>query len=156
MRRPKGAARSRCSNRSSAPAAFHATPRWWCSIRGAAWGIGAEGGRSTPRHPPLGNPPRPLLPPLGIGNREWGIDKAVRPLPPHPHFIKSRESTSPFPIPTIPHSRLPIPKGGVVGQGTFSATQRPSTLPCYALRHPRSVQRHLRRHDAWGPAGRRT
>jgi len=52
-----------------------------------------------------------------MGNREWGIEKAVRPLPPHPYFIKSRESASPFPIPTIPHSRLPIPKGGAVGSG---------------------------------------
>jgi len=53
----------------------------------------------------------------GIGNREWGIDKAIRPLPPHPDFINSRESASPFPIPTIPHSRLPIPKGGAEGRG---------------------------------------
>ena len=63
--------------------------------------------------------PRPTALPWGIGNREWGIDKAIRPLPPHPYFIKSRESASPFPIPTIPHSRLPIPKGGVTGQGRY-------------------------------------
>jgi len=56
---------------------------------------------------------------LEIGNREWGIDKAVRPLPPRTYFIKSRESASPFPIPTIPHSRLPIPKGGVTGRGAI-------------------------------------
>src|SRR6185437_10076731 len=36
---------------------------------------------------------------LGIGNREWGIDKAIRPLPPPPDFINSRKSASPFPIP---------------------------------------------------------
>ena len=52
-----------------------------------------------------------------MGNRKWGIGEAIRPLPPHPYFIKTRESVSPFPIPTIPHSRLPIPKGGVARGG---------------------------------------
>src|SRR6185312_15060232 len=34
--------------------------------------------------------------------------KAIRALPPHPYFIKSRESASPFPIPHSHHSPFPI------------------------------------------------
>ena len=51
-----------------------------------------------------------------MGNQEWEMAKAIRPLPPHPDFMGNGESASPFPIPTIPHSRVPIPKGGVVAR----------------------------------------
>src|SRR6185312_13580656 len=49
----------------------------------------------------------------GIGNREWGIDKAIRPLPPPPDFINSRKSASPFPIP----NDSPFPIADSQGEG---------------------------------------
>src|SRR6185437_4270185 len=82
---------------------------------------------STPRHPTLGNRQS------GTGNRGGR--------PPHtaprrrfftaasPRHIISHSHDSPFPIAdsqgwgdvgrSIPHSRLPIPTGGVVGRGRF-------------------------------------
>src|SRR6185437_8248956 len=49
----------------------------------------------------------------GIGNREGGIDKAIRPLPPPPDFINSRKSASPFPIP----NDSPFPIADSQGEG---------------------------------------
>jgi len=69
-----------------------------------------------------------------MGNREWGIGEAVRPLPPHPDFM---ESAIGLPIPTIPHSRLPIPKGRAAGSGPFpiphSQCSAPLPLPSHSL-----------------------
>src|SRR6185437_8650735 len=65
------------------------------------WAIG--NGESTP----------PATPPLGIGNREWGI-VGIGNRPPHSRLPIPKGGAvgrGSFPIPTIPHSRLPIPKG---------------------------------------------
>src|SRR6185437_6861176 len=74
-----------------------------------------------PATPPvgMGNHPRPSATPLGIGNREWGIGEEDLPAP-HPtaFFLPPLPPALSFPIPTIPHSRLPIPTGGVAeGRG---------------------------------------
>jgi len=68
---------------------------------------------------------RPLAPRLWesaitlIGNRQSGMgNRGGR--PPHPArrrlFFTAASPAASFPIPTIPHSRLPIPKGGAVGR----------------------------------------
>jgi len=44
----------------------------------------------------------------GMGNREWGIVG-----------MGNGEWGGRFPIPTIPHSRLPIPKSGVAVRGAI-------------------------------------
>src|SRR6185437_9417242 len=56
--------------------------------------------------------PRFTAPPVGMGNREWGIGEEDLPTP-HPtaFFSPPPHPASSFPIPTIPHSRLPIPTG---------------------------------------------
>src|SRR6185437_7227238 len=60
-------------------------------------------------------PPPPFPWESAIGNGESIRQSA----PSHPTPISSKAGNrpphSPFPIPTIPHSRLPIPKGGVTG-----------------------------------------
>src|SRR6185312_14064036 len=79
--------------------------------------------------------PHPTAPPLGIGNREWGIEKAVRPLPPHPYFIKSRESASPFPIPHSHDSPFPIADSQGRGGGGRWGVGRPLPSPRQCARH---------------------
>src|SRR6185437_9664175 len=86
-----------------------------------------------PATPPvgMGNHPRPSATPLGIGNHprpspprpwEWAIGNGESGRKTSPHrtpplfFSPSLPRALSFPIPTIPHSRLPIPTGGV-GKG---------------------------------------
>src|SRR6185437_1049063 len=63
---------------------------------------------------------RPAAPPLGIGNREWGIggmgNDAAGGGGGEKNAVGCRVGRSSSPI---PHSRLPIPKGGAVGRGRF-------------------------------------
>src|SRR6185437_10024901 len=51
-----------------------------------------------------------------MGNREWGMAKAIRPLPPHPDFMGNGESAPRFPIPDSP---FPRGGGGAMGRALF-------------------------------------
>src|SRR6185437_3023287 len=81
-----------------------------------------------------------------MGKRECGIGEAVRPLPPHPDFM---ESAIGLPIPTIPHSRLPIPKGRAAGSGPLPLPPTPmlrtvSILLALAVALPAYAQNQAR------------
>jgi len=82
----------------------------------------------------MGNRPPHPTPPLGIGNREWGIGEEDLPTPPPTAFFSPPPPPAiSFPIPTIPHSRLPIPKGGVMwgGEPPYSS----GILPAFPASH---------------------
>src|SRR6185437_4074125 len=107
----------------------------------------AAGGPAATLAPglPAAAPPRPwewaiiprfTAPPVGMGNREWGIGEEDLPTP-HPtaFFSLPPHLASSFPIPTIPHSRLPIPRGGAGRRREGGPLSRPWSRPLYALVH---------------------
>src|SRR6185437_3014976 len=86
-------------------------------VRGVKIGNGQTGIHLAPPHRPwessTDSPPHPWE--SAIGNGESGRKTSPhRTLPPFFTAAPPR-----FPIPTIPHSRLPIPKGGAAGCGSF-------------------------------------
>src|SRR6185437_16972983 len=76
---------------------------------------------APPPHPARGNrqSASPVTPPLGIGNREWGIVGMGNGEADSLLLMKSGRGGRGRIALSIPHSRLPIPKGGVVGGSRF-------------------------------------